>query len=89
MKIMSLFKSVFKKNESTAVVPAKHTYKVIGISGAGDTCQTTVEASNSDEARQKVMMKGRHFTEARGYLRDDEGDYSLSFRRIISVVRVV
>ena len=88
MKIMSLFKSVFKKNESTAVVPVKHTYKVIGISGAGDTCQTTVKASNSDEARQKVMKEGR-FTEARGYLRDDERNYSLSFRRIISVVRVV
>ena len=84
---MSLF-NLFKKKESfVATAPTKHTYKVIGISGSGDTCQTTVEASNPDEARQKVM-KGGHYTEARGYLRDDERDYSLSFKGIISVVRV-
>lgn len=85
------FKNLFKKNEKNenimaTTVPAKHTYKVIGISGTGDTCQKTVKASNSDEARKKVMKS--HFTEARGYLRDDEKDYSLSFKGIISVVRI-
>lgn len=85
---MSLF-NLFKKNKENVVttVPAKHTYKVIGISGTGDICQTTVEASNSDEARRKVMKGGR-FTEARGYLKNDERDYSLSLKGIISVVRV-
>lgn len=84
---MSLFDLFKKKENFVATVPAKYTYKVIGISGTGDTCRTTVKASNSDEARKKVMKS--HFTEARAYLDStDARDYSIHFRRIISVVRI-
>lgn len=74
------------KNKNT-ITPALYLYKVNGVDTTGADCQTTVWAKNPDEARKQVMKA--NFTEARAYLdASDARDYSIHFRRIISVVRI-
>lgn len=90
---MSKLSNLFRFNKAaSATRPTKtatnamHTYRVVGVSGAGRRMETTIKARSEDDARTRIMKSS--YQDVAGYLNNDGRDYGVHFIGINYVARV-